>query len=112
MKGNVNISDKDINKEIGSDYEGLNVIAEEKAGGERIRYRLVSSEKDIDGVNTVVYGIHILSTLFGNPEEAIVKDITSDIDFAKDIFRIVSDNLVLPVSLVEIVEDYINAKYS
>jgi hypothetical protein len=69
-------------------------------------YRL-TSEEDNGGV---FYGVSVLSTLFGEPEEAAVRDISSDYDYAERFFLLIADNTVLPSTLKEIAEEYIALK--
>ncbi len=89
-----------------------NIVLEEKTAGDRVIYRIVSYSKVIEDKSVKVYGIEVTSTLFGTNDREFICDISSDYDFVKELFRIIVDNLVLPISLKEIVEDYINAKYS
>lgn len=58
------------------------------------------------------YRISVLSKIFGEVESASVSDITSDPAFAQELLFILADNLVLPSTLSEVVEEYISSRYT
>ena len=69
------------------------------------------SEEAADG-NSERYGITAVSRIFGDEETATVHDITSDFDFAERLVHLLADNLVLPSTFPEIVEEYIAAEFT
>lgn len=74
----------------------------------KLRYTLFSEE--IQGGER--YGITIMSKIFGDEESATVRDITSKHSFADRLAFILADNLVLPSTLSEVVEEYIAAEFT
>ena len=58
------------------------------------------------------YGLTVVSTIFGDEETAAVRDITSDYDFAERLAYILADNMVLPSTFPEVVEEYIAAEFT
>ena len=53
------------------------------------------------------YGITVFSRIFGDDETASVRDITSEYAAAEKLVFLLADNLVLPSTLAEVVEEYI-----
>ena len=74
----------------------------------KLNYTLFSEENN----GTETYGITIMSSVFGENESSTVKDITSDREFAEKIMYVLADNLVLPSTLSEIVEEYVAAEFT
>ena len=72
----------------------------------KLLYTLFSEEKD----NAERYGITVLSSIFGDSESATVRDITTDYDSAQKLVFLLADNLVLPSTFPEVVEEYIAAE--
>lgn len=58
------------------------------------------------------YGITVTSRIFGDEETATVRDITSDYSFAEGLANLLADNLVLPSTFPEVVEEYIAAEFT
>lgn len=58
------------------------------------------------------YGITVRSELFRNAEEAVVKDISSEREFAEKLLFTLADNLVLPSTADEVIEEYIAAAFT
>lgn len=83
----------------------MKIIEKVEAAKNKVTYTLFSESAD----SGVTYGISVRSELFGEPEEASVKDITSEHSFAEKLLFTLADNLVLPSTLDEIVEEYIAA---
>ena len=77
----------------------------ETANG-KLLYTLFSEEAE----GTERYGITAMSKIFGDEESATVKDITSDIVSAERLACLLADNIVLPSTLSEVVEEYIAAE--
>ena len=69
------------------------------------------SEEAADG-NSERYGITAVSRIFGDEETATVRDITSELDSAEKLVYLLADNLVLPSTFPEVVEEYIAAKFT
>lgn len=87
----------------------MNVIREISTAGNRLVYRLTERERE-DGTRR--YGVSVLTTLFGAPEEAAAPDISACRDDAERFLLLAADNSVLPSTLGEIAEDYIAACYT
>ena len=83
----------------------INIV--ETAKG-KLLYTLFS-EGAADG-NSERYGITVISRIFGDEESATVRDITSELDSAERLVCLLADNLVLPSTFPEVVEEYIAAK--
>jgi len=88
------------------------VVRTEVLANQRLIYRLIESEYEIEDSKAVCYGIEIESSLFGEIEKSKVVDITTDLNFASDIFDLLYENLVTPISLKDILEDFVTQKYS
>ncbi|MFA5658718.1 MAG: DUF6514 family protein [Oscillospiraceae bacterium] len=92
--------------------ESEKVILSEALANGRLVYRLFQSECEIDGGFTACYGIEIKSSLFDKSESEKVAGITSSFELAKELFELLTENLVTPISLKYIVEDFVTQKYS
>ena len=74
----------------------------------RVVYTLFSEKSDVGER----YGITVRSELFRNAEEAVVKDISSEREFAERLLFTLADNLVLPSTADEVIEEYIAAAFT
>ena len=74
----------------------------------KLLYTLFSEEND----GSERYGITVASRIFGDEETATVHDITTDYDFAERLADLLADNLVLPSTFHEVVEEYIAAEFT
>lgn len=74
----------------------------------KLLYTLFSEESD----GTERYGITAMSKIFGDEETATVRDITTDHISAEKLAVLLADNLVLPSTLSEVVEEYIAAEFT
>ena len=74
----------------------------------RLLYTLFSEEAE----GTERYGITVVSRIFGDEETSTVRDITTDLDSAERLAHLLADNLVLPSTFPEIVEEYIAAEFT
>ena len=74
----------------------------------RVVYTLFSEKSDVGER----YGITVRSELFRNTEEAVVKDISSEREFAERLLFTLADNLVLPSTADEVIEEYIAAAFT
>ena len=74
----------------------------------RLLYTLFSEYAD----GTEHYGVTVSSKLFGDEEIVSVKDITTDHDFAEKLAFMLADNLVLPSTLTEVIEECIAAEFT
>lgn len=61
---------------------------------------------------TVRYGIRIVSEIFDKAEEAVVKDIASGLEFSRKLLFALADNLVLPSTAHEVIEEYLAAAFT
>ncbi len=77
----------------------------EEAKG-KLRYELFAEDFD----DRSHYGISVTSSIFGEPETAVVSDITTETDFAEKMFRMIADNFVLPSTFSEVVEELVAAE--
>lgn len=85
------------------------IVKEVKIAGDRLVYRLIEDEFP-DG--TIGYGISVSTTLFGEEEEASVKNISIDCEKTERLMMLLADNSVLPSTLREITEEYLAAEYT
>lgn len=74
----------------------------------KLVYTLFSEETE----GSERYGITAVSRIFGDEETATVHDITTDFEFAERLVCLLADNLVLPSTFPEVVEDHIAAKFT
>lgn len=79
----------------------------ETAGG-KLLYTLFSDMAD----GCEHYGVEVSSKIFGREEKSSVSDITTDLFFAERIAFMLADNLVLPSTLSEIVEECVTAEFT
>lgn len=77
----------------------------EEAKG-KLRYELFAENID----DAKHYGISVTSSIFGEPETAAVKDITTETELAERMFRMIADNFVLPSTFSEVVEELVSAE--
>ncbi|MCM1024559.1 MAG: DUF6514 family protein [Prevotella sp.] len=83
----------------------MKAITNVEAAKGKVVYTLFSEETD----ETVTYGIRVRSELFGTPETSEIKDITPEFEFAGKLLFLLADNLVLPSTAEEVVEEYLAA---
>lgn len=86
-------------------------LVTEGYGEGRLRYTLFKQTRELEGVSCDVYGIEIICSLFSDEEKIEICDITPDGTDARELFDLVSSNLVTPVSFQSIVEDFLEEKY-
>lgn len=77
----------------------------EEAKG-KLRYELFAENID----EAEHYGMSVTSSIFGEPETATVKDITTETELAERMFRMIADNFVLPSTFSEVVEELVSAE--
>lgn len=70
-----------------------------------IIYQLIQTPSQEFGCD--VFGLHLITDLFGSREEKKVEDITSDYEFAARMFDVFVREAVTPSVLVETIEDYL-----
>ena len=70
----------------------------------RLIYRVV---KDKNSLGKTSYGISVSTTLFGEEETETVTDISTDHNTVYEFMLILADNIVLPSTLNDIVNDYL-----
>lgn len=80
-----------------------NIATVETAKGKLI-YTLFSTESD----SVTAYGISVSSKLFGD-ETASLSSISTDFMFTEKLLLMLADNLVLPSTFKEVVEEYVSA---
>lgn len=85
-------------------------ILKEVLGNGRISYSLFESECEIDEQIIPCYGIEISSSLFDKNERERISGITTKLDVAKELFNLLLENMVTPISFRDITEDFIIAK--
>ncbi len=86
----------------------MNIIEKIESAKGRVTYTLFSEPSN----NMAAYGINVCTELFGESETASIRDITSDSAFAKKLLYLLADNLVLPSTLDEVVEEYLAASFT
>lgn len=86
----------------------MKVITKVEAAKGKVVYLLFSEKTG----STVEYGIAVKSELFGDAEESTINNITSEPDFAGRLLFILADNLVLPSTAAEVVEEYLAAHFT
>ncbi len=86
----------------------MKVITQIETARGKVVYELFSETTE----STVRYGIKVRSDLFGETEEAVVKDITSELDFARKLLFMLADNLVLPSTADEVIEEFLAASFT
>lgn len=74
----------------------------------RLLYTLFSELMD----GTERFGVTVSSRIFGDEEVVSVRDITTDPAFAEKIAFMLADNLVLPSTLTEVIEECIAAEFT
>ncbi|MCH5194947.1 MAG: hypothetical protein J1F11_13390 [Oscillospiraceae bacterium] len=74
----------------------------------RLQYTLFSESAD----GAEHFGVTVSSKLFGDEEVVSVRDITTDPAFAERIAFLLADNLVLPSTLTEVIEECIAAEFT
>ncbi len=77
---------------------------------EALTYSLLSSKSSVEDV--VCYGISVSSKTSQGIEEDKIVDITTDYKLARKLYNDIIDGFVTPVSLRDVVEDYIASIYS
>lgn len=85
----------------------MNIVTKTETAKGKVVYTLFSEPSADPEKDT--YGIAVRSELFGEPEEAAVKDITTQRESAEKLLFTLADNLVLPSTLGEVVEEYVSA---
>lgn len=88
------------------------VLLTEVIANQKLVYKLIQSQYQDDDSEVSCYGVEIECTLFGGLETSKFINITSKLELAKELFNLLCDNLVTPISLKDIVEDFITQKYS
>lgn len=78
----------------------------------KLEYTLFQSKCQIEDITAVCFGIKVVSTLFGQTETVKIPDITTKYDIAKELFDLLSENLVTPVCAKDIISDFLVMKYS
>lgn len=80
-------------------------IREEVIGGGKLTYLLTKKDITIEDVPVCVYGLSIISTLFGEPEIASFDDVSSVFERVEEIYETLVRNTVLPCTLKDILAD-------
>jgi hypothetical protein len=81
----------------------LEIIKEAEAAGGKLTYQLIKS----DEMTIPVYGIKIVSSLFGKREETVISDVTCEEERGQALFELCRENNVLPFALGDICTDFI-----
>ena len=82
----------------------MNTIATIETAKGLLRYILFSTDSD----NEIHYGITVNSRLFGD-ETATLSEISTDGIFVSRLMNMLADNMVLPSTFKEVVEEYVAA---
>ena len=82
----------------------MNTIATIETAKGLLRYKLFSTKSD----NNIHYGITVNSRLFGD-ETATISEISTDETFVSRLMNMLADNMVLPSTFREVVEEYVAA---
>jgi len=82
----------------------MNTIATIETAKGKLRYILFSTNSD----GFTHYGITVNSTLFGD-ETATLSEISTDEIFVQRLMNMLADNMVLPSTFREVVEEYVTA---
>lgn len=73
-----------------------------------LEYSLIlSKNKDIDNGEYETYGISITHQCDGSNQNEVIEDISTDFECVKKLFFLLTEAEVYPVSLTEIVYDYL-----
>lgn len=83
-----------------------------KVANQKMIYKLFQSECEVEDEKVLCFGIEIVCRLFDEVETAKIPDITTKYEVAKELFDILCENLVTPVCMKDIVEDFLVEKYS
>ena len=89
-----------------------NVLETVSLANQKLKYKLFQSECEVDEKKTMCFGIEVKCELFGERESEKILDITTKYKVAKELFDILCENLVTPVCVKDIVEDFLAKKYS
>ncbi|MBR4097160.1 MAG: hypothetical protein IKK42_07665 [Oscillospiraceae bacterium] len=82
----------------------MNTIATIETAKGLLRYILFSTDSNED----IHYGITVNSRLFGD-ETATLYEISTDCVFVSRLMNMLADNMVLPSTFREVVEEYVSA---
>lgn len=82
----------------------MNTITTIEIAKGKLRYILFSTDSD----GFTHYGITVNSTLFGD-ETATLSEISTDEIFVQRLMNMLADNMVLPSTFREVVEEYVSA---
>lgn len=86
------------------------IIDEISIADDTLTYSLFSSKSSVEDV--VCYGISVSSKKLHGIEVDKITDITTDYNLARKIYMDIIDGFVTPISLRNVVEDYIVSIYS
>ncbi len=78
----------------------------------KISYKLFKEKYNIDNEVVNCYGIEIVCRLFGKKDKKRISGISTRYEVVKEIFDLLTENFVTPISMQYIVEDYLTEKYS
>lgn len=81
----------------------MNTITTIEIAKGKLRYILFSTDSD----GFTHYGITVNSTLFGD-ETATLSEISTDEIFVQRLMNMLADNMVLPSTFREVVEEYVS----
>ena len=86
----------------------MKIISTIETARGRLLYTLFSELMD----GTERFGVTVSSKIFGDEEIVSVRDITTDLVFAEKITFMLADNLVLPSTITEVIEECIAAEFT
>jgi hypothetical protein len=81
----------------------MEILKESESAGGKLTYQLIKTDEQ----TIPVYGIKIVSSLFGKKEEIFVSDVTCEKEKGLELFELCFKNTVLPDLLHEVCTDFI-----
>lgn len=73
----------------------------------RLSYFITKSEVDYEGEKKNVYGIEVVKKSLLQTEKSKIEDLTSDIKRAEEIANSIKKNMVTPVHLYDVMENFL-----
>lgn len=75
---------------------------------EILEYYLLNSDKESEAKNKIkIYGIEIIKKSDMKEEKSFVSDLTVNKSFAEEIIKTIKDNVVTPVHLYDVLENFL-----
>ena len=90
---------------------GQMVVRSESFAGNKLNYQLIG-ENTGNEKYPVTYGVRVETSLFGSLQDVQIGDITVNKAYAEELFSLLVTYLVTPISLKDVIEDFLYEKYS